>query len=134
MATDVASRGIDINRLPHVVNFDLPTVPEDYVHRIGRTGRAGEEGAAHSLVSADERDLLRDIERLLKRNIPVENIEGFQMNEADVKEAAAKKRNSRGGGRRRSGGGGGGSGNRRSSGPRGRRNSSRRRSGNRSAA
>ncbi len=141
VATDVASRGIDINRLPHVVNFDLPNVPEDYVHRIGRTGRAGEEGAAHSLVSADERGLLRDIERLLKRSIPVEDIEGFQMNEADVNAAAEKKRNGRGGGGRRSGDGGyssrrssgGGGGGRSSSGRR--RNSSRRRSsGNRSAA
>ncbi|MCF6311917.1 MAG: DEAD/DEAH box helicase [Verrucomicrobiales bacterium] len=144
VATDVASRGIDINRLPHVVNFDLPNVPEDYVHRIGRTGRAGEEGAAHSLVSADERGLLRDIERLLKREIPVEKIEGFEMNEADVKEAAEKKRNSRGGGggggRRSSGGGfsrgrNGGGGGGRPSGSGNRRNSSRRRSsGSRSAA
>ncbi|MFK5923933.1 MAG: DEAD/DEAH box helicase [Verrucomicrobiota bacterium] len=145
VATDVASRGIDINRLPHVVNFDLPNVPEDYVHRIGRTGRAGEEGAAHSLVSADERGLLRDIERLLKRSIPVKNIEGYEMNEVDVKEAAEKKRSGRGGGGgggRRSGGGGfsgrgrgGGGGGGRSSGSGNRRNSSRRRSsGNRSAA
>ncbi len=82
-ATDVASRGLDINLLPHVVNYDLPNVPEDYVHRIGRTGRAGKDGAAYSLVSADERGLLRDIERLLKRNIPVENVADFQTNEAD---------------------------------------------------
>ena len=136
VATDVASRGIDINRLPHVVNFDLPHVPEDYVHRIGRTGRAGEEGAAHSLVSADERGLLRDIERLLKRSIPVEEIEGFEMNETDVKEAA--KKNSRGGGRRSGSGGFSGRGRGRggrSSNPRGRGNSSRRRSsGGRSPA
>jgi ATP-dependent RNA helicase RhlE len=130
VATDVASRGIDINRLPHVVNFDLPNVPEDYVHRIGRTGRAGEEGAAHSLVSADERGLLRDIERLLKNTIPVEEIEGYQMNEADVKEAAEKK--SRGGGRGpRNGFSGRGSGageGKRSSNPNRRRHSSQRRS------
>jgi ATP-dependent RNA helicase RhlE len=137
VATDVASRGIDINRLPHVVNFDLPNVPEDYVHRIGRTGRAGEEGAAHSLVSADERGLLRDIERLLKNPIPVENIEGYQMNEADVKEAAEKK--SRGGGQGPRGGfpgrGGRGGEGKRSSNPNRRHNSSRRRSsGGRSAA
>jgi ATP-dependent RNA helicase RhlE len=95
VATDVASRGIDINLLPHVVNFELPNVPEDYVHRIGRTGRAGEEGAAHALVSADERGLLRDIERLLKGPIPVKDIEGFEVNEADVKDTP--KPNSRGG-------------------------------------
>ncbi len=100
VATDVASRGIDISRLPHVVNFDLPNVPEDYVHRIGRTGRAGEEGAAHSLVSADEGGLLRDIERLLKKSIPVEEIEGYQSNQADIKEAAAKKSRGGGGGSR----------------------------------
>src|SRR5690606_14212475 len=61
VATDIAARGIDIDRLPHVVNFDLPNVSEDYVHRIGRTGRAGAEGRAISLVSADENKLLRDI-------------------------------------------------------------------------
>ena len=83
VATDVASRGLDINLLPHVVNFELPNVPEDYVHRIGRTGRAGEEGAAHSLVSADEHGLLRDIERLLKRSIPVKEIEGYESTKAD---------------------------------------------------
>jgi ATP-dependent RNA helicase RhlE len=103
VATDVASRGLDISRLPHVVNFELPNVPEDYVHRIGRTGRAGEEGAAHSLVSADERGLLRDIERLLNRDIPVQEINGFRTNEADGAEDA--RRNGRGSSR---GGGGGG--------------------------
>ncbi|MBI3211617.1 MAG: DEAD/DEAH box helicase [Simkania negevensis] len=70
VATDIASRGIDIDKLPHVVNFELPHVPEDYVHRIGRTGRAGKEGKAVSLVCVDERKLLRDIEKLLKCSIP----------------------------------------------------------------
>jgi ATP-dependent RNA helicase RhlE len=70
VATDVAARGLDIDQLPLVVNFDLPHVPEDYVHRIGRTGRAGNEGKAVSLVCIDEHKLLRDIERLLKREIP----------------------------------------------------------------
>jgi ATP-dependent RNA helicase RhlE len=70
VATDIAARGIDIDQLPHVVNYDLPNVPEDYVHRIGRTGRAGATGEAISLVCVDERDFLRDIERLLKRLIP----------------------------------------------------------------
>ena len=71
VATDIAARGIDINELPHVVNFELPNVAEDYVHRIGRTGRAGVEGAAVSLVCVDEIKLLHDIERLLKKQIEV---------------------------------------------------------------
>jgi ATP-dependent RNA helicase RhlE len=70
VATDIAARGLDIELLPHVVNFDLPNVPEDYVHRIGRTARAGATGEAISLVSRDEEPLLRDIERLIKRPIP----------------------------------------------------------------
>ncbi|MFT5235354.1 MAG: ATP-dependent RNA helicase RhlE, partial [Shewanella sp.] len=77
VATDIAARGIDIDQLPNVVNFDLPNVPEDYVHRIGRTGRAGANGQAMSLVSSDETKLLRDIERLIKQNIPRKEIEGF---------------------------------------------------------
>ena len=71
VATDIAARGIDIIELPHVVNFELPHVPEDYVHRIGRTGRAGRNGEAVSLVSRDERDRLRAIEKMLGRSIPV---------------------------------------------------------------
>ncbi|MFT4546760.1 MAG: ATP-dependent RNA helicase RhlE [Verrucomicrobiales bacterium] len=111
VATDVASRGLDISLLPHVVNFELPNVPEDYVHRIGRTGRAGEEGAALSLVSADERGLLRDIEKVLNKQIPVEVIEGFAMNEADgAVDARTQGRGRGGGGGRRGGGGGGGGG------------------------
>jgi ATP-dependent RNA helicase RhlE len=70
VATDVAARGLDIERLPHVVNYDLPQVPEDYVHRIGRTGRAGEKGSAISLVSPEERSLLAAIEKLLTYAIP----------------------------------------------------------------
>ena len=66
VATDIAARGIDINELPHVVNFDLPSVAEDYVHRIGRTGRAGAEGDAVSLVCVDEHKLLADIVRVIK--------------------------------------------------------------------
>ncbi|WP_254304104.1 DEAD/DEAH box helicase [Shewanella sp. VB17] len=77
VATDIAARGIDIDQLPNVVNFDLPNVPEDYVHRIGRTGRAGANGQAVSLVSSDEAKLLKDIERLIKQNIPRKEIEGF---------------------------------------------------------
>ncbi|MEW7980374.1 MAG: DEAD/DEAH box helicase [Candidatus Sedimenticola endophacoides] len=78
VATDIAARGLDIDNLPHVVNFELPNVAEDYVHRIGRTGRAGSSGAALSLVSDEERKLLKDIHRLLKREIPVEIVEGFE--------------------------------------------------------
>jgi len=78
VATDIAARGIDIIELPHVVNFDLPNVPEDYVHRIGRTGRAGAEGEAVSLVSADEAKQLRDIERLIRTSLPREEIDGFE--------------------------------------------------------
>jgi ATP-dependent RNA helicase RhlE len=77
VATDIASRGIDIDQLSHVVNFDLPHVPQDYVHRIGRTGRAGASGTAISLVSADEFKQLQDIERLINRKIVREEIEGF---------------------------------------------------------
>jgi ATP-dependent RNA helicase RhlE len=70
VATDIAARGLDIDQLPHVVNFELPNIPEDYVHRIGRTGRAGSEGAAISLVDREESKFLSDIERLIKRAIP----------------------------------------------------------------
>lgn len=77
VATDIASRGIDIDQLSHVINFDLPNVPEDYIHRIGRTGRAGASGQAISLVSADEIKQLQGIERLLKRKIEREEIENF---------------------------------------------------------
>ncbi len=78
VATDVAARGIDIDLLPVVINFNLPMVAEDYIHRIGRTARAGKEGEAISLVCADEFNLLSDIERLLKFRIPREEIEGFE--------------------------------------------------------
>jgi ATP-dependent RNA helicase RhlE len=71
VATEVAARGLDIKELPQVVNYELPNVPEDYVHRIGRTGRAGAAGEAVSLVSGDEAGFLRDIERVLRRSIPV---------------------------------------------------------------
>ncbi|HWT71309.1 MAG TPA: DEAD/DEAH box helicase, partial [Oxalicibacterium sp.] len=78
VATDIAARGIDIDQLPHVVNYDLPNVPEDYVHRIGRTGRAGANGEAVSLVCVDELDLLKNIEKLIKRKLPSETIAGFE--------------------------------------------------------
>ena len=78
VATDIAARGIDIDQLPQVVNFDLPNVSEDYVHRIGRTGRAGATGQAVSLVSADEFKLLSDIERLIQTLLPRELVAGFE--------------------------------------------------------
>ena len=78
VATDIAARGLDIDALPRVVNFELPNVPEDYVHRIGRTGRAGASGEALSLVSSDERVQLRDIERLLKRELDSAILPGFE--------------------------------------------------------
>jgi ATP-dependent RNA helicase RhlE len=78
VATDIAARGIDIQQLPHVVNLDLPNVAEDYVHRIGRTGRAGCEGHAVSLVAAEERELLRAIERLIGETLPRQEVPGFE--------------------------------------------------------
>jgi ATP-dependent RNA helicase RhlE len=78
VATDIAARGIDINELPIVVNFELPNIPEDYVHRIGRTGRAGTPGEALSLVCVDEYEFLADIEKLMKRSVPQEVVVGFE--------------------------------------------------------
>ena len=77
VGTDVAARGLDISDLPYVVNYDMPGIPEDYVHRIGRTGRAGVSGLAVSLVSRDERHHLRAVEKLLKQKIPVEKVDGY---------------------------------------------------------
>jgi ATP-dependent RNA helicase RhlE len=78
VATDIAARGIDIDQLPHVVNYDLPNIPEDYVHRIGRTGRAGATGEAVSLVCVDEHEMLKDIEKLIKQTLPREVVAGFE--------------------------------------------------------
>ena len=94
VATDIAARGIDIDQLPHVVNFELPNVAEDYVHRIGRTGRAGNEGQAMSLVCVDELKLLKDIERLTKNEIPKMTTEGY---EVDPSIKAEPIQNGRGG-------------------------------------
>ena len=120
VATDIAARGIDIDMLPHVVNYELPNIPEDYVHRIGRTGRAGAQGEAISLVCPDENGFLRDIERLIKREIPKEIIEGFAppvgekaepivLGRMVIGEGAGRGgfRTSGGGGRNGGGGGGG---------------------------
>jgi len=82
VATDVAARGLDITGLSHVVNYDMPTVAEDYVHRIGRTGRAGKKGVAISLVSPEEKESLRAIKDLLNQKIPVETVKGFTLDSA----------------------------------------------------
>jgi ATP-dependent RNA helicase RhlE len=93
VATDIAARGLDIDQLPHVVNYELPNVPEDYVHRIGRTGRAGNEGEAISLVCVDEHKLLKDIERLLKGKIPQVTVEGYEPDPNIKAEPIQKQRN-----------------------------------------
>ena len=93
VATDIAARGIDIDQLPHVVNYDLPNVPHDYVHRIGRTGRAGAAGEAISLVCVDEHAFLRDIERLIKRPIVREVVQGFEPDPDAVAQPVFAKRN-----------------------------------------
>ncbi len=92
VATDIAARGIDIADLPHVVNYELPNVPEDYVHRIGRTGRAGQSGEAVSLVCVDELKLLAAIEKVIKKKIPQEIIEGFEPDKNAKPEPIQKQR------------------------------------------
>ncbi|VAX09027.1 ATP-dependent RNA helicase RhlE [hydrothermal vent metagenome] len=99
VATDIAARGLDIDQLPHVVNFELPNVSEDYIHRIGRTGRAGNEGEAVSLVCVDEHKLLRDIERLVKRDLPRVVVEGFAPDPSVKAEPIINGRNSQSRGR-----------------------------------
>jgi ATP-dependent RNA helicase RhlE len=105
VATDIAARGLDIDRLPHVVNFELPNVPEDYVHRIGRTARAGQEGHAISLVCVDELKLLRDIERILKSDIEKVVIPGYEpdprIKAEPIKNGRSQQRPGRGSGPRR---------------------------------
>jgi ATP-dependent RNA helicase RhlE len=110
VATDIAARGIDIEQLPIVINFDLPSVAEDYVHRIGRTGRAGMEGLALSLVSHDESGLLHDIRKLLKQDIVINPVAGY--------EPSAPLRLDAGAPRPKQGGNGGGGGQRQSRAPR----------------
>jgi ATP-dependent RNA helicase RhlE len=92
VATEVAARGLDIKELPQVVNYELPNVPEDYVHRIGRTGRAGAGGEAVSLVSGDESGLLRDIERVLRRSIPTLPTPAFKIVESAPQPASTDNR------------------------------------------
>jgi ATP-dependent RNA helicase RhlE len=94
VATDIAARGLDIVELPHVVNYELPNVPEDYVHRIGRTGRAGQDGAALSLVCVDEHAHLADIEKLLKRRIDQVIVPGYEPDPSLCPKPANRKGNS----------------------------------------
>ena len=95
VATDIAARGIDIDQLPHVVNYELPNVPEDYVHRIGRTGRAGQSGEAVSLVCIDEHKLLADIERFTKSKIEKVQIDGYRPDPSIKAEPIQKKQQNR---------------------------------------
>ena len=93
VATDIAARGLDIPLLPHVVNYELPNVPEDYVHRIGRTGRAGASGEAISLVCSEETEYLKEIEKLLETKIATKIIEGFEPTDnAPPKRAASQSK------------------------------------------
>jgi ATP-dependent RNA helicase RhlE len=119
VATDIAARGLDIPLLPFVINFELPNVPEDYVHRIGRTGRAGAEGVAISLVSADEAEYVRGIEKLLGMPLPSMTIEGFEPTKGATESSSTSRQggnrgggrsqgNRNGGGNKSSGNGGGG--------------------------
>ncbi len=103
VATDIAARGIDIEKLPHVVNFELPNVPEDYVHRIGRTARAGQKGHAISLVCVDELKLLRDIEKVLGLEIEKVNLPGYDVDPL-IKAEAIRNGGGRSGGGRNSAG------------------------------
>ncbi len=112
VATDIAARGIDINELPHVVNYELPNVAEDYVHRIGRTGRAGSEGEAISLVCVDEHKLLHDIERLIKRQIDTMVYPGYEPDPSIRAEPILMRSSVGRGGQRPPGGGRAGSGSR----------------------
>ncbi|MEA1919780.1 MAG: helicase-related protein, partial [Campylobacterota bacterium] len=118
VATDIAARGIDIDQLPHVVNYELPNVPEDYVHRIGRTGRAGNDGEAVSLVCVDEDTLLKNIQKLIKKPIERVRVKGFIPDPSIKAEPIQNRSNSRnrnGGNRssnRAKSGGGGNSNNR----------------------
>jgi len=105
VATDIAARGLDIDQLPHVVNYELPHVPEDYVHRIGRTGRAGHTGEAMSLVCHEELKLLSAIERLIRKKIPVLEVPGFTPDLTVIPaDAAAPSELRRGGAHKRRGG------------------------------
>ncbi len=93
VATDIAARGLDIDQLPHVVNFEIPNVPEDYVHRIGRTGRAGRDGLAVSLIGVDEQAMFSDIRKLVKVEIPTQIIEGYEPSDSPTDPGSKPKNN-----------------------------------------
>jgi len=131
VATDIAARGLDIDQLPQVVNFELPNVPEDYVHRIGRTGRAGASGQAVSLVSLDEKKELAGIERLISQRLNSQAVEGFEPTPGGGPKVDENEDRPPRGGQRR---GNGGNGQRRSHGGGGRGDDTRRSSSNRGAA
>ncbi|MEE4639129.1 MAG: DEAD/DEAH box helicase [Wenzhouxiangella sp.] len=95
VATDIAARGLDIDQLPHVVNYEIPHVPEDYVHRIGRTGRAGRDGLAVSLVSGGEHHLFEDIRKLVKVAIPTESLDGYEPTEQPARNPQPQKKQGR---------------------------------------
>ena len=101
VATDIAARGLDIPLLPHVINFELPNIPEDYVHRIGRTGRAGASGEAISLVCGEEREYLKSIEKLLGEKMSADSIDGYEPSKEDLEsqpiKGKAQKRGASGG-------------------------------------
>jgi ATP-dependent RNA helicase RhlE len=104
IATDIASRGLDIEELPYVINFELPSIPEDYVHRVGRTGRAGREGEAISLIDIYEKYDMKDIEKLIGQKIPTEVVEGFEpdpnIRRKDVDEVKLKAEHKRSSGKK----------------------------------
>jgi ATP-dependent RNA helicase RhlE len=107
VATDIAARGLDIPLLPHVINFELPNIPEDYVHRIGRTGRAGASGEAISLVCGEEREYLKSIEKLLGEKMSADSIDGYEPSKEDLEsqpiKGKAQKRGASGGGKKSNG-------------------------------
>ena len=107
VATDIAARGLDIPLLPHVINFELPNIPEDYVHRIGRTGRAGASGEAISLVCGEEREYLKSIEKLLGEKMSTSSIQGYEPSQEDLDSQPIKGKAQRNSGGGRSGGGSG---------------------------
>ncbi|WP_214071474.1 DEAD/DEAH box helicase [Mucilaginibacter sp. dw_454] len=101
IATDIAARGIDIDELTHVINYEIPNVPETYVHRIGRTGRAGANGIAYSFCDAEELEFIRDIHKLIGKQIPVNEEHPYVMNPLTVSPSAAAKPKGKGGGQKR---------------------------------
>lgn len=104
MATDIAARGIDVDELAHVINYELPNIPETYVHRIGRTGRAGLSGTALSFCDAEEKDFLKDIEKLIALKIPVTEDHPYAMSWQSLMSAVVEKPKGQGGNSRGQGG------------------------------